>query len=73
MKKLMLLVVAPLIIVACSEKVETIEFYEKNPEVGKTILEKCEVTQGSEQDQNCINAKKAKYNNYMRSQIGAFQ
>ncbi|WP_282705061.1 EexN family lipoprotein [Wohlfahrtiimonas chitiniclastica] len=59
----------PLLVIACSAEVKPVEYYENNMEETKAVLKKCEVTQGSQNDQNCLNAKKTSRNKYIAEQF----
>lgn len=65
MKKVLILSSLSLALIACSPEVKSIEYYENNIDEAKSVIKKCEVTQGSSQDQNCINADKAIYSKEM--------
>lgn len=67
MKKLVWFV--PLLLIACSAEVKPVEYYENNMDETNAVLKKCEVTQGSKEDQNCINAKEARRNNFVKDQL----
>lgn len=59
-------------LIACSPEVKSIEYYKNNIDEANAVSEKCEITQGSKNDQNCINAKDALYNDYMKSKFGGY-
>ncbi len=58
------------VITACSEEVKPVDYYLDNLDEAEAVKNKCEVTQGSKNDQNCINADKALYRSYMNKMIG---
>ena len=70
MKKIMIAVFSIFVITACSEEVKTVDWYLENKAEREARLKKCEVTQGSKQDQNCINAGRASYKEYMKKKLG---
>ncbi len=72
MKKALILSLLSLTMIACSPEVKSVEYYEANIDEANTVSKKCEVTQGSKNDQNCINAKDALYNDYMKSKVGGY-
>lgn len=72
MKKTIILPLLCFGLIACSAEVKSVEYYENNIDEANTVAEKCEATQGSKNDQNCINAKDALYNNYMKSKVGGY-
>lgn len=58
MKKIILLSAA-IFLTACSEEVKPVDYYIENLDEAEAVISKCEVTQGSKDDQNCINAGSA--------------
>lgn len=70
MKKILVAVFSVFVITACSEEIKTIDWYLENQAERENTLKKCEVTQGSKEDQNCINARKAQYKAYMNKKLG---
>lgn len=72
MKKIMVAVLSIFVITACSE-VKSVEWYKEHPDEMKSVLMKCELKQGSSQDQNCLNAKEAKGKSYMDKMLGGWQ
>ena len=70
MKKLILIMSVGLSVVACSPEVKSVEYYSTNNEERQDVLRKCETTQGSSQDQNCLNAKQAQTKSTMNSMFG---
>lgn len=72
MKKSIIFSLLSLGLIACSPEVKSVEYYENNIDEANTVSEKCEITQGSKNDQNCINAKDALYNDDMKSKIGGY-
>ena len=70
MKKIMIAVFSIFVITACSEEVKPVDYYLDNLDEAEAVKKKCEVTQGSKNDQNCINADKALYRDYMKKMIG---
>lgn len=71
MKKL-LLILAPVLLVACSDEVKPVDHYLSNIDEAKAVATACETKQGSKQDQNCINANKALYQNDMSKKFGGY-
>lgn len=65
MKKVFMICIATSFFVACSPEVKSVDYYKENENEANEVLKKCEVTQGSKNDQNCINAKNAINANYM--------
>ena len=72
MKKILVAVFSVFVITACSEEVKSIDYYMDNLEEAEAVKNKCEVTQGSKNDQNCINADKALYRDYMNKMTGNY-
>ncbi|HJD56362.1 MAG TPA: EexN family lipoprotein [Rickettsia endosymbiont of Pyrocoelia pectoralis] len=58
---------------ACSEKVQTAEWYLEHREELEKVLKKCELKSPAEllKDANCNNAQKAKYKIYRKHQRNA--
>jgi len=76
MKKIFIIMNTTLIILllsACSEKVQTVEWYLEHREELEKVLKKCELKSPAEllKDANCNNAQKAKYKIYIEHQINA--
>ena len=70
MKKITLII--PFFLIACSDPVQSVDYYLEQLDEAEKVKEKCEVTQGSKEDQNCINADKALYRDYMSSKFGGY-
>lgn len=71
MKKLLILV-APVLLVACSPEVKPVDYYLSNIDEAKQVVNDCEVKQLSKQDQNCINANDALYREDMSKKFGGY-
>ncbi|MCC8462276.1 MAG: EexN family lipoprotein [Rickettsia endosymbiont of Ecitomorpha arachnoides] len=58
---------------ACSEKVQTVDWYLEHREKLEEVLKKCELKSPAEflKDANCNNAQKAKYKIYREHQRNA--
>ena len=70
MKRILALPVLALGLIACSPEVKSVDHYYNNLDEAKAVHDKCEVTQGSKNDQNCINAKEAITKDRFKKMIG---
>ena len=59
MRKIILLSTTLFLITACSEEVKPVDYYIENLDEAEALRRKCEVTKGSKDDQNFINASAA--------------
>lgn len=72
MKKILVLPALVLGLIACSPEVKSVDHYMNNLEEAQEVIDKCEVTQGSVNDQNCINAKDAIYRDHMNKLFSGY-
>lgn len=62
MKKLLALMISGIVLIGCSSKVETVDYYYAHETERNSVLEKCYNLSADEvsKDANCSNAEKAK-------------
>jgi len=67
------LVLGVMFLSACSEKVQTVDWYLEHREELEKVLKKCELKSPAEifKDANCNNAQKAKYKIFLEHQKNA--